>query len=98
MANILDYYPGTANLKYGIVLNAEVQDTLQKYNFYYDDSNRVVATVMQNYTGNPGNVWPNYDSVAQFYNTMGLDSLFVRYIWSSNDTARKKHDSRGIYK
>jgi hypothetical protein len=96
MANILDYYPGTANLKYGIVLNTEVQDTLQKYNFYYDDSNRVIATVIQNYTGNSGNIWVNYDSVTQFYNNMGLDSLFVRYIWSSNDTAWKKHDSRGI--
>ncbi len=96
MANILDYYPGTANLKYGIVLNTEVQDTLQKYNFYYDDSNRVIATVMQNYTGNSGNVWVNYDSVTQFYNNMGLDSLFVRYIWNSSDTAWKKHDLRGI--
>ncbi len=96
LSALFDYYPGTANQKYAITINMEQQDTMQKFNYYYDDKDRITATVTQNYTGNPGNVWINYDSVVKFYNGKGLDSLIMDYRWYSNDTAWKKYAYRGI--
>ncbi len=96
LSALFDYYPGTANQKYAITINMEQQDTMQKFNYYYDDKDRITATVTQNYNGNSGNVWLNYDSVVKFYNSKGLDSLIMDYRWYSNDTAWKKYAYRGI--
>ncbi len=95
LINIYEYYPSTANMKSGIVIMQD-NDTTQKYNFFYDENDRVISTIIQNYTGNPGNKWVNSDRTAQFYKTNGWDSLFINYTWNNADSVWKKQSLRGF--
>ena len=73
MIDIFDYYPGTANWKSVIVIYGE-SDTTEKYNYFYDENNRLMSLIIQNYTGNPGNEWMNTYREDQVYNAAGWDS------------------------
>ncbi len=95
MIDIFDYYPGTANWKSVIVIYGE-SDTTEKYNYFYDENNRLMSLIIQNYTGNPGNEWMNTYREDQVYNAAGWDSLTVSYTWSPNDSVWKKKSKKSI--
>ncbi len=95
VTGIYEYYPATANWKSCIVINGE-SDTTEKYNYFYDENNRLTSTVIRNYTGNPGNEWMNTYREDQFYNAVGWDSLHISYIWNPNDSVWEKKSKRGF--
>ncbi len=92
---ILEYYPGTANIESEIFVKQD-NDTLRKFIFYYDDMNRIISTIIQDYTGIQGYTWRNKNKIDQFYNQSGWDSLYLNYKWSNGDTIWKKKSLRGI--
>ena len=89
----VDWDSLSPNYKTVLWIDNNVTDTAFKVFYSYDDSNRIISTVYQEPVDG---VLVNYSKKNQFYNSHGYDSLYLFYMWNSNDSVWEKNKLRSL--
>jgi len=83
----VDWDSASPNYKSVLWINNNETDTAYKDIYLYDDSNRVISSINQQYINRS---LVNYSKTDKYYNTSGFDSLYRIYSWNTDDRYGKK--------
>jgi hypothetical protein len=89
----VDWDSASPNYKSVLWINNNETDTAYKDIYLYDDSNRVISSINQQYINRS---LVNYSKTDKYYNTSGFDSLYIIYSWNTDDSVWEKNKLRTL--